>query len=98
MFKTAIAIAALLACSMPVFAANDYPSAKMHTALPSEALTVTDWYKQNVYDPTRTRSVISKMFWSISPGRSWRSSSASAASWAQEKRTLQCRSRLCIRP
>ena len=50
MFKTAIAIAALLACSMPVFAANDYPSAKMHTALPSEALTVTDWYKQNVYD------------------------------------------------
>ena len=39
-----------LACSMPVFAANDYPGAKMHTALPSEALTITDWYKQNVYD------------------------------------------------
>ena len=37
MFKPAIAIAALLACSMPAFAADDYPSAKMHTALPSEA-------------------------------------------------------------
>jgi sporulation protein YlmC with PRC-barrel domain len=55
MFKPAIAIAALLACSMPVFAANDYPNAKMHTALPSEALTVTDWYKQNVYDPNENK-------------------------------------------
>ena len=55
MFKPAIAIAALLACSMPVFAANDYPSAKLQTALPSEAMTVTDWYKQNVYDPNENK-------------------------------------------
>ena len=55
MFKPAIAIAAVLACSTPAFAANDYPSAKMHAALPSEALTVTDWYKQNVYDPSENK-------------------------------------------
>ena len=30
-------------------------SAKMHTALPGEALTVTDWYKQNVYDPNENK-------------------------------------------
>jgi hypothetical protein len=48
MFKPAMAIAALMACSAPAVAATDYPSAKMHTALPGEALTVTDWYKQNV--------------------------------------------------
>ena len=60
---------ALLACSMPAFAANDYPSAKMQTALPSEAMTVTDWYKQNVYDPNENKIGISKMFWSISPER-----------------------------
>ena len=55
MFKTAIAIAALLACSMPVFAANDYPSARMHTALPSEGspTSVTDWYKQYALRPQR---------------------------------------------
>ena len=50
MFKPAIAIAALMACSAPALAATDYPSARLHTALPSEAMTVTDWYKQNVYD------------------------------------------------
>ena len=54
MFKPAIAIA-LMACSMPAFAANDYPSARMQTALPSEAMTVTDWYKQNVYDPNENK-------------------------------------------
>ena len=50
MFKPAIAIAALMACSAPALAATDYPSARLHTALPSEAMTVTDWYKQNVYE------------------------------------------------
>jgi sporulation protein YlmC with PRC-barrel domain len=39
----------------PAFAANDYPSARMQTALPSEAMTVTDWYKQNVYDPNENK-------------------------------------------
>ena len=55
MFKPAMAIAALMACSAPAVAATDYPSAKMHTALPGEALTVTDWYKQNVYDPNENK-------------------------------------------
>ena len=55
MFKPAIAITALMACSLPAFGATDYPSAKMHTALPSEAMTVTDWYKQNVYDPNENK-------------------------------------------
>jgi sporulation protein YlmC with PRC-barrel domain len=54
MFKPAIAIA-LMACSMPAFAANDYPSARIQAALPSEAMTVTDWYKQNVYDPNENK-------------------------------------------
>jgi sporulation protein YlmC with PRC-barrel domain len=40
---------------MPYIAANDYPSARMQTALPSEAMTVTDWYKQNVYDPNENK-------------------------------------------
>jgi sporulation protein YlmC with PRC-barrel domain len=55
MFKPAMAIAALIACSVPAVAATDYPSARMHTALPSEAMTVTDWYKQNVYDPNENK-------------------------------------------
>ena len=55
MFKPAMAIAALMACSAPAVAATDYPSAKLHTALPGEALTVTDWYKQNVYDPNENK-------------------------------------------
>ena len=38
MFKPAIAIAALMACSMPAIAATDYPSAKMHTALPERGI------------------------------------------------------------
>jgi sporulation protein YlmC with PRC-barrel domain len=54
-FKPAILIAALMACSIPAFAANDYPSAKMETTLPNEALTITDWYKQNVYDANENK-------------------------------------------
>jgi sporulation protein YlmC with PRC-barrel domain len=55
MIKPAIAVAALMACSVPVLAATDYPSANMQTTLPSEAMTVTDWYKQNVYDPNENK-------------------------------------------
>jgi sporulation protein YlmC with PRC-barrel domain len=54
MLKSAIGIAALTVCSFssfPALAATDYPNAMMQTALPREAMTVTDWYKQNVYDP-----------------------------------------------
>jgi sporulation protein YlmC with PRC-barrel domain len=55
MSRSAIVVAALITCAMPAFAATDYPSAMMHTALPSEAMTVTDWYKQNVYDPNENK-------------------------------------------
>jgi sporulation protein YlmC with PRC-barrel domain len=55
MFKPAIAVAALVAFSVQAFAANDYPIAKLQTTLPNEALTVTDWYKQNVYDPNENK-------------------------------------------
>jgi sporulation protein YlmC with PRC-barrel domain len=53
--KPAIGVAILLTLSMPTYAASDYPSATMHTSLPHEAVTVTDWYKQNVYDPNENK-------------------------------------------
>lgn len=28
------------------------PASQIHTALPAESVTVTHWYKQNVYDPS----------------------------------------------
>jgi hypothetical protein len=68
MFKPAIAIA-LLACSMPAFAANDYPSARMQTALPSEARRSPTGTSRTSTIPTKTRSAISRMFWSTSPER-----------------------------
>ena len=55
MLKTAIAAAAVLASAQLSFAAGDYPAAQIHTTLPGEALTVTDWYKQNVYDPNENK-------------------------------------------
>jgi sporulation protein YlmC with PRC-barrel domain len=55
MLKTTIAAAALLASAQASFAAGDYPAAKIQTMLPGEALTVTDWYKQNVYDPNENK-------------------------------------------
>jgi sporulation protein YlmC with PRC-barrel domain len=55
MFKSAVALATLITIAAPAFAANDYPAAKIETALPTEALTVTDWYKQNVYDPNESK-------------------------------------------
>ena len=58
MLKSAIGIAALTVCSFssfPTLAATDYPNAMMQTALPREAMTVTDWYKQNVYDPNENK-------------------------------------------
>ena len=49
------ASAALVVCSMPSFAATDYPAADIQTTIPGEAMTVTDWYKQNVYDPNENK-------------------------------------------
>ncbi len=55
MFKIAAALAAMMAVAAPALAANDYPAAQIQTKLPGEAVTVTDWYKQNVYDPNENK-------------------------------------------
>ena len=55
MFKPATAAAGLVALSVPVYAAGDFPMATMQTTLPREAVTVTDCYKQNVYDPNENK-------------------------------------------
>jgi len=56
------------------------PAAKVETAVPANAVTVTDWYKQDVYDPNDKKMGQIKDCWSTSPARSTRWSSASAAS------------------
>jgi sporulation protein YlmC with PRC-barrel domain len=52
MFKNASTVAFLLALSLP---AQGQTPERILTTLPSEALTVTHWYKQNVYDPSDTK-------------------------------------------
>ena len=53
MFKP-IAIAALLGfLTVSAFAAQE--NAKLQTSIPNNALTVTDWYKQDVYDPNNNK-------------------------------------------
>jgi sporulation protein YlmC with PRC-barrel domain len=53
MFKP-IATAALLGfLTVSAFAAQE--SARMQTSIPGNALTVTDWYKQDVYDPNNNK-------------------------------------------
>jgi sporulation protein YlmC with PRC-barrel domain len=55
MLKPATAAAVLIALSMPAYAAGDFPMATMQMTVPREAVTVTDWYKQNVYDPNENK-------------------------------------------
>jgi sporulation protein YlmC with PRC-barrel domain len=52
MFKKASTVVFLLALSLPAYGQT---SERILTTLPSEALTVTHWYKQNVYDPSDTK-------------------------------------------
>ena len=53
MFKS-IATAALLSfLTVSAFAAQE--SARMQSSIPGNALTVTDWYKQDVYDPNNNK-------------------------------------------
>ena len=53
MFKS-IATAALLGfLTVSAFAAQE--GARMQTAIPGNALTVTDWYRQDVYDPNNNK-------------------------------------------
>jgi sporulation protein YlmC with PRC-barrel domain len=57
MLKYVIAAAAAGLLSASAYAAQnaDFPSARLETAVPQNALTVTDWYKQNVYDPNNNK-------------------------------------------
>jgi sporulation protein YlmC with PRC-barrel domain len=49
-----IATAALLGfLTVSVFAAQE--STRLQTSIPANALTVTDWYKQDVYDPSNSK-------------------------------------------
>jgi sporulation protein YlmC with PRC-barrel domain len=54
-FKTIFAAAAIGALSMTAYAAQEayaaQDMAKVKTEIPASAMTVTDWYKQDVYDP-----------------------------------------------
>jgi len=53
MLKYAVTAAAFGLLLIPAYAAQDGipPAAKMETTAPTNAVTVTDWYKQDVYDP-----------------------------------------------
>ena len=47
----------VVATAVGLAAASAYaaPSAMMQTSIPQNTLTVTDWYKQDVYDPNNTK-------------------------------------------
>ena len=53
MLKYVVTAAAVALLSVPAYAAQDAmpPAAKVETAVPANAVTVTDWYEQDVYDP-----------------------------------------------
>jgi sporulation protein YlmC with PRC-barrel domain len=55
MLKTIFTAAAIGALSMTTYAAQEayaaQDMAKVQTEIPASAMTVTDWYKQDVYDP-----------------------------------------------
>ena len=54
MLKYVVTAAAFGLLAVPAYAAQDAapPPAKVETAVPANAVTVTDWYKQDVYDPS----------------------------------------------
>jgi sporulation protein YlmC with PRC-barrel domain len=55
MLKLVTAAIAAGLFSAAAYAAQDVPNAAMQTAIPQSAVTVTDWYKQNVYDPNNAK-------------------------------------------
>ena len=52
MLKTAMVAATIGLLAVPAVAA---PSATLQTSIPQSAVTVTDWYKQDVYDPSNSK-------------------------------------------
>ena len=51
MMKLAGTAVALSLLSTAAFAQGAAPTTNLQTQIPSNAVTVTDWYKQSVYDP-----------------------------------------------
>jgi sporulation protein YlmC with PRC-barrel domain len=52
MLKTAMVAATVGFLAVPALAA---PNATLQTSIPQNAVTVTDWYKQDVYDPNNNK-------------------------------------------
>jgi sporulation protein YlmC with PRC-barrel domain len=57
MLKSVIVASAFGLLSLSAYAAQntDFPNASMANAIPQNAMTVTDWYKQDVYDPNNNK-------------------------------------------
>jgi len=57
MLKYVITAAAAGLLCASAYAAQDtgFPTANIETSVPPNAVTVTDWYKQNVYDPSDSK-------------------------------------------
>jgi sporulation protein YlmC with PRC-barrel domain len=55
MLKVAGTAVALTLLSVSAFAQTNMPAASLQTALPADSVTVTNWYKQNVYDPNESK-------------------------------------------
>lgn len=53
MLKSVLAASAIALLSASAFAAN--APADIETSIPQNAVTVTDWYKQDVYDPNNNK-------------------------------------------
>jgi sporulation protein YlmC with PRC-barrel domain len=53
MLKSVLAASAIALSSAYAFAAN--APANIQTSIPQNAVTVTDWYKQDVYDPNNNK-------------------------------------------
>jgi hypothetical protein len=51
----ALAVAGMLIASTAVLAQQPTGQAGLMTSIPANSLTVTDWYKQNVYDPNQNK-------------------------------------------
>jgi len=51
----AAALAALLTTSAAVAQSNTPASTQLLTNVPTQSVTVTDWYKRNVYDPSHQK-------------------------------------------
>jgi sporulation protein YlmC with PRC-barrel domain len=54
MKKLAYTTAILAVLCVPAFADN-MSNSRMQTTVPTDSMTVTDWYKQNVYDPKNNK-------------------------------------------